>query len=65
MIFFRNKSKRNKKQAEPKIKTQTEQTGKWFFKEIVHERINQKPLEWKKKKTDTLTLKKKTHAERE
>lgn len=39
--FFRNKkSKRNKKQAEPK-KTQTEQTGKWFFKEIVHERINQ------------------------
>lgn len=40
MIFLETKSKRNKKQAEPK-KTQTEQTGKWFFKEIVHERINQ------------------------
>lgn len=41
MIFLETKSKRNKKKhAEPK-KTQTEQTGKWFFKEIVHERINQ------------------------
>lgn len=40
-VFFRNKkSKRNKKQAEPK-KRKPNRLGSDFLKEIVHERINQ------------------------
>lgn len=56
MIFLETKSKRNKKQAEPQKKTQTEQTGKWFFKRNSTRTHKPKPLE-RKTKTDTYTLK--------
>lgn len=60
--FFRNKSKQKTSRTEEK--TQTEQTGKWFFKEIVHERINQ-TFRMKERKKNRHTYTKKTRMQRE